>query len=352
MGLAALHRGLIEGGGGWISAPLLGILRAGSWMYGALIGLRNRWYDYHTAAGVSVPVISIGNITVGGTGKTPMVIAVAHRLSELGHNPVVVARGYRAEADGANDEELLIRKHCPGVAYVADSDRRAGAEHALRRLSADCVLLDDGFQHRRLQRQLDTVLIDATCPFGFGFLLPRGLLREPVRSLKRADVIVVTRCDQASQRQRERIARVIRGVNGRAPCLAARHAVVGIERLDGQPWSEELSGKRVVAFGAIAHPDALVTTIKTLGVEVVGTRWWPDHHRYTAGEMNRRLRSDRFPPHDFLLTTEKDAVKLAQLTGIDTARVLVVKVGIDFEGDGDTILEGVLRQVFRQEGVR
>lgn len=300
--------------------PLLGILRLGSWAYGALVGLRNRRYDTQPCDPVSVPVISIGNITVGGTGKTPMVIAVAQWLLELGRNPVVVARGYRAEGGGANDEELVIRKHCPGVAYVADSNRRAGAERAIHRLAADCVVLDDGFQHRKLPRQLDIVLVDATCPFGFGFLLPRGLLREPVRSLKRADVIVLTRCDQASQRQREQIARVVSRVNGRAPCLSARHAVVGIERLDGSAWSGEVSGKRAVVFGAIANPSALVTTVKTMGVAVVGTRWWSDHHRYTRGELNHLLQSGRFPPHEFLMTTEKDAVKLAQLTGIDTPK--------------------------------
>jgi len=295
MGVAALHRRLIEGKRGWIAMPLLGILRAGSWVYRAIVSLRNRWYDRHAVSPAPVPVISIGNITAGGTGKTPMVIAVAHRLLELGHNPVVVARGYRADSDGANDEELVIRKHCPGVAYVADSDRRAGAEQAIHRLAANCVVLDDGFQHRQLPRQLDVVLIDATCPFGFGFLLPRGLLREPVRSLKRADVIVVTRCDQASHRQREYIARVITGVNGRAACLAARHAVVGIEKLDGSAWSEEVSGARAVVFGAIANPMALVTTIKTMGVEVVGTRWWPDHHRYTRGGYDPSLAVGQVP---------------------------------------------------------
>jgi len=180
MGCSAKHRSLIEGKAGWMAAPALGALRAGSWLYGAAVTLRNRWYDGHTAPTVSVPVISVGNLTVGGTGKTPMVMAVARCLQRLGGNPVIIARGYRAGPNGPNDEELLIRKRCPSVAYLAEKDRLAAAETAARRFAADCAILDDGFQHRRLARQLDIVLIDATCPFGFGYLLPRGLLREPI----------------------------------------------------------------------------------------------------------------------------------------------------------------------------
>jgi tetraacyldisaccharide 4'-kinase len=127
---------------------------------------------------VPVPVISVGNITVGGTGKTPLVIELVRGMEKMGRNPAVVARGYGANEGQRSDEELLVRKHCPAVAYIADPDRHRGANMALRRMGADAIVLDDAFQHRRMYRDFDIVLIDAMCPFGYGHVLPRGLLRE------------------------------------------------------------------------------------------------------------------------------------------------------------------------------
>jgi tetraacyldisaccharide 4'-kinase len=309
-------------------------------------------------------ILSVGNITVGGTGKTPLVIDLVRRLEAMGRNPAVVSRGYKAAADEPNDEELLIRRSCPGVIYLADPDRSAAAQRACDDCGADVIVLDDGFQHRRLWRTLDIVLIDVTNPFGYGHLLPRGLLREPLSSLRRAQVVVLTRCDQVSgaelsrladrleglapQAELSRLADRLEGLAPQATQLRCRHRVIAVETLDGKPCEGGLDGKRAVLFAAIGNPRSFATAARTLGVEVVGERWWPDHHAYRPRDIHSMLRSGRFPPHDLLLTTEKDAVKLAELHGLDCAGILVLRIAIDFVDDGGTIFQTVLEKTLSE----
>ncbi|MCH8966960.1 MAG: tetraacyldisaccharide 4'-kinase, partial [Planctomycetes bacterium] len=167
-----LYRRILAGQTGPWAAPLRGALLGASALYGLGVRGRNRWYDRASAAHrLPIPVISVGNITVGGTGKTPFVIDLVHRFERMKRtwNPVVVSRGYKASWDEPNDEERLIRRNCPAVACLADANRTLAAQRAHRDLGADVIVLDDGFQHRRLSRTLDIVLIDATCPFGYGY---------------------------------------------------------------------------------------------------------------------------------------------------------------------------------------
>ena len=248
----------------------------------------------------------------------------------------------------ANDEEQLIRKRCPGVICVADPDRVHAGVRAHEVFGADVIVLDDGFQHRRLDRTLDVVLIDATCPFGYGHLLPRGLLREPVGSLRRAHVVVLTRCDQVSPAELGRLDARVRKLARDATHLTCRHRVAAVERLDGVPYKGTLDGKRAVLFAAIAQPAAFAASMRILGVEVVGARFWPDHHRYTLRDLNSLFRAGRFPQHDLLITTEKDAVKLVELDGVDPARIFVARIDIDFIGDGSTMLQALLDKAVEQ----
>jgi tetraacyldisaccharide 4'-kinase len=298
---------------------------------------------------LSIPVISVGNLTVGGTGKTPFVVELVKRLDRLGCSPAVVSRGYKAAVGEPNDEELLIRRNCPGVVCVSDPDRALACEIARSDLGADVIVLDDGFQHRRVARVLDVVLIDATCPFGFDHLLPRGLLREPVQSLQRAHIIVVTRCDQVSQADLARILGVLRKTAGDAVHLQCRHRVTSVECLDGTRVDGPLDGKRAVLFAGVGQPGAFATTVRSMGVDVVGECWWPDHHRYRYRDVSSLFRARRFPPHDMLITTEKDAVKLAGLGGIDRPDILVVRIAIDFADDGGTMLQEELERVLQRD---
>lgn len=362
----SLDRRIIAGETGAWASPVRGLLWAASAAYGRAIALRNARYDRNgPTARLPVPVISVGNLTVGGTGKTPFVIELVRRLNTLGYSPAVVARGYGASPGESNDEQKLIQKNCPSVSYVSDPNRRRGGELACERFGADVIVLDDGFQHRRLARDLDIVLVDATCPFGYGHLLPRGLLREPVSGIRRAHVVVLTHCDQVSHAELARIEARLRELASDAAHLKCIHRVTAIERLDGTAVEGGLDGKRVVLFAGIAHPQSFERTVASLGAEVVGTRWFPDHHQYHRRDLQQLLRADRFPRHDFLVTTEKDAVKLPELSGFDPVlrataaldsplcgtaalgcppTIAVVRVAIDFVDDGGTMLQAILEQ--------
>lgn len=370
----SLYRKIVAGETGVWASPVRGLLWSASVIYGGAIALRNAWYDRKgTTTRLPVPVISVGNLTVGGTGKTPFVIDLVRRLDALGYSPAVIARGYGATPGEPNDEQKLIQKNCPSVACVSDPDRRRAGEVACEQFGADVIVLDDGFQHRRLARDLDIVLVDATCPFGYGHVLPRGLLREPVIGLRRAHIVVLTRCDQVSRTELARIEARLGELAPDAAYLKCNHRVTGVERLDGTPLGDNqlahnaqvtsqpkrtkaqgpwcclgaeggLDRKRVVLFAGIAHPQSFLTTVSSLGADVVAARWFPDHHHYTLRNLQSLLQADRFPTHDFLVTTEKDAVKLAELRGLDAATIVVVRVAIDFVDDGGTMLQAILEQ--------
>jgi tetraacyldisaccharide 4'-kinase len=289
-----------------------------------------------------VPVISVGNITVGGTGKTPMVIEVVRRLRAMGRRPAVVSRGYGALDGLGNDEELLIRRHCPEVPCLSDSDRAAACRSACGAFGADVIVLDDGFQHRAVGRTLDLVLIDATCPFGYGRLLPRGLLREEPESLRRADAIVVTRYDQVDEPARSAWESGLDAMVPERPRLRCVYRVTSVAPLGGGAAvpPATLRGKRAALFAAIGRPESFEATVRRLGVEVVARKWWPDHYPYPAGAA-AVIASLRRGDRDIVLTTEKDAVKLER-QGLCIPGVFVVAAAIGFVAGDDAILQSLL----------
>lgn len=346
----SLHRKIMSGNAGTWARPVCWFLRAVETLYSTAVARRNARFDRRgPIASLPVPVISVGNLTAGGTGKTPFVIELVRRLDRMGFSPAVVSRGYKAASGAQNDEECLIQHRCPGVICVSNPDRSLAGRTACRQYGADVIVLDDGFQHRQLDRTLDIVLLDATCPFGFDHLLPRGLLREPVVSLGRADVVVLTRCDQVSPAELSRIEERVRRVAGDAVRLRCSHGVTAVETLGGETCGTPLDGKRAVLFAGIGHPAAFATTVRSLGVDVVGERWWPDHHRYRCRDIDELAAVGRFPPHDLLVTTEKDAVKLTALGGFPHISIAVVKVSIDFAGQDGTMLRNVLERSLPRE---
>ena len=325
--------------------PLRVVLRAAELPYTQVVAARNARYDRSGSTHrLSIPVISVGNITVGGTGKTPVVIDLARRFIDLGRKPAVISRGYKSIDGRSNDEERVIRRSLPDIAYVADGDRVKACEEAQESFGADVLILDDGFQHRRVERSLDIVLIDATCPFGYEHLLPRGLLREPPDSLHRADVVILTRTDQVTPSASQETESRLRSIARDATHLRCRHAVTSIETLDGIKVEEPLETRRVVLFAGIGRPGAFSKTAQSLGVDIVSERWWPDHHDYTSVDVESLANDASLPPHDFLLTTEKDAVKLSPFKDRFKTPVLVVKVAIDFEEDGSRMLQRILER--------
>lgn len=341
MPISSFHCRVVSGEAGAWAAPMRWLLAGLELPYAAAIRARNRRFDSGDGIErVEVPVISVGNITVGGTGKTPFVIELCNRLGAIGRTPAVVARGYGG--DGApNDELRLIEQRCPGVSCIRNPDRVAGARLSIEEHGADVIVLDDGFQHRRLARSLNIVLLDATCPFGYDRLLPRGLLREPVESLTRADVIVVTRVDQASRNAVDAIVHRVEQVASSAAVIRARHDVVGVFDLDGSQQARIAPGQPVTLMAGIGNPASFVITAKSLGFEIRRVRFFGDHHAYTAADVGRVMRE--LGPSESVLTTEKDAIKLAALSGIDRGRIKVVRISMKLEGDGDSVLDRKLQ---------
>jgi tetraacyldisaccharide 4'-kinase len=200
-------------------------------LYRGAICLRNAAFDrgWRAIHRPHVPVISIGNITTGGTGKTPMVACIVGKLQALGRRPAVLMRGYHRDRAGRSDEQELLHELLPGVPVLAQPDRVAAAQRLQREHpDANVIVLDDGFQHRPIGRDLDIVLIDATNPFGFGRLLPRGLLREPPAELQRADAVIVTRADTLTGEQRTALDRQIKALHGHPPLAHTAHVWAGV----------------------------------------------------------------------------------------------------------------------------
>lgn len=328
------------GGGGPGGALLRPLLRLASWLYAPAIALRNAWYDRGHVHRVGAPVIAIGNITTGGTGKTPMAIHVVQRLRALGLRPAVVSRGY-GSAGGPADELLLIQHAEPGVPCIANADRVRGASAAIQRHAVDVVVLDDAFQHRRIARDLDLVLIDATAPFGGGYLLPRGRLREPRESLRRASALIITRADMVSAdalgRLRDLLARFAPG----KPILSCTHRPAALTPLRaGLPRGD---GGAVLLASGIAQPQAFAATARAVGLDVVDHALFPDHHRYTPQDAERIAAQARTRRAARVVVTEKDAVKLAPLDFNWPLPVQVLPVRVDFSPADATMLDDLLR---------
>lgn len=318
---------------GWPAAVLRGLLGGCASLYdGGLEAylaserLRLRRRDWLPA-----PIVSIGNLTVGGTGKTPMTQFLCRRMQARGKRVAILSRGHGgtgqsvrvvSDADGqvflsaveAGDEPRLLAQTLPGVPVLVGKDRRRSGREALRRFGLDALILDDGFQFWQLGRNLDIVLLDARCPFGNGFPLPRGLLREPKRHLRRAGIIVATRAGGLTATEQQALAAQVRALAPDAPLFFADHRAVGFVPADDLslplcPLSE-LAGRRVFAVSAIAQPKSFLETLtREAGAEVVGSQVWGDHHKISLANAQAVLSAAAQAGAEAVVMTEKDAVK-------------------------------------------
>ncbi|MBI1901473.1 MAG: tetraacyldisaccharide 4'-kinase [Planctomycetia bacterium] len=295
------------------AALLRGLLSLGELPYRVVVGWRNWRHDRSASKSqkVAVPVVSVGNLTVGGTGKTPMVALLARWYRRRGVRVAVVSRGYGAEEGQRNDEAMELELRLPDVPQMQNPDRVAGAQAAIEEFQCQLVLLDDGFQHRRLRRDLDIVLLDATEPFGFGHLLPRGLLREPVSSLRRAHVVVLSRADAIEPARREEIRARVRRYAPNAVWVEASHAPEALVNSAGEARPPaDVRGKRVLAFCGIGNPGAFRSTLQSLGAEVAAFREFPDHHAYVREDIAALAQAARECSADLAVCTRKDFVKI------------------------------------------
>lgn len=261
---------------------------------------------------VSIPVISVGNLTVGGTGKTPMVewLAKYFRLHEV--RVALISRGYGAEAGAVNDEALELEQRLPDVPHLQNPNRVEAAQIAIEELETQLIILDDAFQHRRIARDLDVVLVDAIEPFGFEHLLPRGTLREPLAGFKRADVVVLTRADLLDAEGRLAIRQRIERYRPDVLWVEAAHAPQHLLASTGaQATITSLAGKRVAAFCGIGNPAGFRHTITTCGYELAELREFPDHHLYSSDDVAALVSWAEQLDVAAVLCTCKDLVKLA-----------------------------------------
>jgi tetraacyldisaccharide 4'-kinase len=314
------------------------ILRRALWFgrlpYGFCVWGRNKLFDWgwKTVHRSTVPVVSVGNLTLGGTGKTPCVEYVAGFFRQHEYKVAILSRGYGAEsADlGRNDEAMLLEENLPDVPHLQDRDRVALAATAVEELESEVLVLDDGFQHRRLARDLDIVLIDATNPWGYGYLFPRGALREPVSGLRRVGLVMISRGDRAGAQEIDAIRQRI-GRFTNAPIVVTRHEPIELMSVDGRTERpDELRGKPVAAFAGIGNPDAFRKTVEDLGARLIDFRVFADHHRYTAEDVaDLRGWASRLPTDALVVTTQKDFVKL-RIAELADRPLWAVRIGLSF----------------------
>ncbi len=311
-------------------------------MYGVICGLRAFAYRQNLISSRRLPckVICVGNISLGGTGKTPMTMHLARLFQELGHRPAVVSRGYRGEAerqggivsdgrsimmrpDVAGDESYLMACKLAGIPVVIGKNRYAAGKLAIDRFQTDLIVLDDGYQHLKLERDIDLVLLDDARPFGNTHLLPRGILREPISSLERATACILTRCQDDGGMIGRDTGELLRKYAPRIPVFTSSHEPYCYVVAGGEPISftgdsvehfppplETIKNKPVYGFSGIARNAEFQNTVDNLGFKAKGFLEFSDHHRYTDADLRTIQASAREAGVRCLVTTEKDLVRL------------------------------------------
>lgn len=324
-------------------------LDVASLFYGLGVGMRNAAYDVGIASArrAGIPVVSLGNLTTGGTGKTPLAARVANFYRERGVQVCFISRGYGAGESGANDEALVLKQLCPDVAHLQNPDRVAAANVARHELGSQLIILDDGFQHRRIARDLDIVLIDATNPWGYGYLLPRGLLREPVSVMKRASLVVITRVDQVSREVLDGIRHEIGRFHPQGTLVEVAFIPERLVNSSGQTMPlESVRNSKVAAICGIGNPAAFRATVEGLGA-VREFRSFPDHHIYSPRDLAELEATARSAGIDAVLCTQKDLVKIG-LDRLGDRPLWAVQIGAQFVARADVwnaMLGDVLRMV-------
>ena len=343
-------------------------LRTAALVYEGALRLRARYYRRHRRLPVRLPcrVVSIGNLSLGGTGKTPFCLYLAKLIHDAGYRVAIISRGYRSTAERAGaviepdrpgalcaqrlgDEPVLMaRRLAPrSIPILVGGDRVASGRRALARFQPDVILLDDGFQHRRLARDLDIVLLDGTKPIGNGYLLPRGPLREPTSALSRAHILIRTRCPRhmdgnPAAGPGRRLTPVLPALAGK-PVFTSRHRAVGREYVavgssTGPPSRPlnltDLQGLPVHGFAGIARNETFRQSLTELGADIRAWSAFRDHHHYQAADLAHLARTGQRTGAVALVTTDKDRVRIPD-GWIRQLPLMVVGVRIEFNDDAE-----------------
>jgi len=329
--------------GATAAALLRGVAACAEPLYAGLMRLRNGLYNRRILPvhDLGRPTISVGNLTTGGTGKTPVVCWLAGRLMELSYRPAILLRGYRTTLSGISDEQAFLRSRLPGITVLANPNRVDGAKKSLRDdPQTNVFLLDDAMQHRRAARNVDVVLINAIEPFGYGHVFPRGLLREPLAGLRRASAILITHAGEIPAVALETLKQKLAAL-GSAPIFACDHVLgefaVGKEV---RPLTD-LPNVRYAAACGIGNPQSFFAALAKLGGPPVVAKAFDDHHDFSLADIKPLLNDV-----DALVVTEKDWAKISRLPDIDSwsNKIWRAKLGLKFWGDDEAKLLGEIQR--------
>jgi tetraacyldisaccharide 4'-kinase len=334
------------------------------WLYECGMRLRNFFFDkgIFRSVAVGVPVVSVGNVTAGGTGKTPIADLVVKQLLEKEKRVAVVSRGYGRKTMGTvvvsngkrilatveqgGDEPLLLAQRNPAAIVIVDEQRVRGGIRAVREFGADVIVLDDGFQHRAIQRDVDIVLVDAAHPPVEIPMLPAGTRREPLNALRRATAIVVTKADALPDTAS--LIRELRRYTA-AAILTSRYRPVAFRRAKTgfSITMQNVDGKSAVAFCGIAQPESFRAALESIGLRVDAFFPFDDHHVYTEADLQQVVDAVAAHHASYIVTTEKDVARCLQGAGHDMIEkdpvfFLEMKVSIDQQEEWDTLLQRVI----------
>jgi len=320
------------------SYPIKFVLWTLSLIYGMILWMRDIWY----AAGLSrskalrrVKVISIGNITVGGTGKTPMAIKIAALLEERGRHVAVLLRGY------GTDEHKMLKEALGDIPVIKGKNRVKSGKEAMEKHNTDTLILDDGFQYRKLRKDFNILLIDAGNPFGNGHLLPRGILRDKIRNIRHADAVVLTKARGSTDAVSKRIKEIAPG----AELFTAVHKPVYLWDIINKKELDLslLKKRRIASLSGIGDPGYFNELLGELGANKILEYSFLDHHDYTQQEIDEILNRCRINNVDTVVTTQKDAAKLAPGLNLDeTIKFYFLKIRMDFIKDETRFLNRLL----------
>lgn len=369
--------------GAWPTV-LRAILQALSLVFAVIVQVRLWLYRHRIIRPntLGCQVISVGNLTVGGTGKTPVVEVFARILQQQGRKVAILSRGYKSkelsfsekmmqritsgkieapprvvsdgkrlllDSDTAGDEPYMLASNLPDVAVVVDKDRVKAGKYAIKELGCDTLILDDGFQYLKLGHRLDIALVDRTNPFGGGHLLPRGLLREPMRNIKRAGFIFITKCDDSHELE---LKEQLRRLNPHAEISECRHAAKYLKDVFGEKQYDlsALKGMKIAAVSGIAVPESFENALRSFGAEIVYTRRFSDHHRFTQQEIINTINWSIKRGAEAILTTEKDAVRFPFVERRDIP-IMFMRVEIEMLSGEEEFMNWISRICFKNSRV-
>jgi len=329
--------------GGWKPTIIRALLRGLSYIYSSIVQIRVFCYKNRILRSKSLGclVISVGNISVGGTGKTPVVEMIARKLIEGGRKVAILSRGYKSNnsrsqipnakfkkedlpkvvSDGrsllldvetSGDEPYMLAKAIPQAVVLVDKDRVKSAKYAIKKFNVDTVILDDGYQYLELSRQINIVLIDCTNPFGRHRLLPRGILREPVKNLDRANIFCLTKTKGMDLYALKRKLNIL---NPKADIIETNHVPVLLNDIYSGTKRDLswLVGKKIVCVSGIASPEGFERALIELGADIISSYKFPDHHKYTKEQISEIFKCAQMQKAHALITTQKDAVRFPRL---------------------------------------